>query len=78
MWPFKPKTETRASQPFTDAVVNAIAAQAAGSVAGDPTAIAALEAAAGLYARCFAAATVPDGLGFTPAVRALIARDLIR
>ena len=76
MWPFKPR-EVRESQPFTDAIVNAITAQAEGTTAGDPTAIAALEGAAGLYARCFAGAEV-DNPTVTPAVRALIARDLIR
>ena len=77
MWPFKPKVETRESQPFTDAVVEAIVQAAGGTTPADPTAIAALEAAAGLYARCFAGAAVNSEM-LTPAVRALIARDLIR
>ena len=73
--------EVRESQPFTDAVVGAIFAEASGSVAGDPSGLAALEVAAGLYARSFASATitpstVADVVG--PDVRALIARNLIR
>ena len=80
-WPWQ-KREVRASQPFTDAIVQAIAASAAGTTAGDPGAIAALEAAAGLYAAAFAGARV-DGperatRALTPAVRALMARNLIR
>ena len=78
-WPWR--TEKRESQPFTDAVVGAIFAQAAGSVAADPSGLAALEVAAGLYARSFAAASIePAELRpvVGPAVRALIARNLIR
>ena len=63
--------------PFSDAVVAAIVAAAGGSTPADPTAIAAVEAAAGLYARCFAGAQVTT-TAVTPNVRALIARDLIR
>ena len=80
-WPWQ-RIETRASQPFTDAVVNALVAQAAGSATGDPSAIAALETAAGLWARAFAAAKItPDNLiteAITPAFMALVARDLVR
>ena len=80
-WPWQ-RIETRASQPFTDAVVNALVAQAAGSATGDPSAIAALETAAGLWARAFAAAKMtPDNLiteAITPAFMALVARNLIR
>ena len=79
-WPWRRRTvEARASQPFTDAIVDAITAQAAGTTAGDPGAIAALEAAAGLWARAFAAATLTPAVpAITPDVLALIARDLIR
>ena len=77
-WPWQ-RAEVRESQPFTDAVVSAIAEQAGGASVGDPSAIAALETAAGLYARAFAAATVePAHPAITPAVLALIARGLIR
>ena len=73
------RREVRASQPFTDAIVSAIAEQAGGTAAGDPGAIAALETAAGLWARAFAAVKVePATPAVTPHVLALIARDLIR
>ena len=82
MWPFRPKTEERQSGgiPFSDAVVDAIVAAAGGTTPADPTAIAALEAATGLYSAAFAAARVDGELAdaVTPQVRALIARDLIR
>ena len=82
MWPFrKREPERRESLPFTDAVVAALTAQAAGTATGDPSAIAALEAAVALYSRAFAAATVgpPEAAAvLTPAFRALLARNLIR
>ena len=81
MWPFKPKIEDRQSGgvPFSDAVVQAIVQAAGGTSPADPTAIAAVEAAAGLYARCLAGATVTDATGaVTPPVLALIGRDMIR
>ena len=84
-WPWskgEAEAERREALPFTDAVVAALQAQAAGTAAGDPSAIAALEAAAGLYAAAFAGATVtpanPMTASLTPGCRALIARDLIR
>ena len=81
MWPFR-RVEDRQSGgiPFSDAVAEAIVAAASGTVPADPTAIAAVEAAAGLYARCFAGAEVRGGAqdAITPQARALIARDLIR
>ena len=81
-WPWQHEPEKREAVPFTDAVVAALTAQAGGTGTGDPSAIAALEAAAGLYAAAFAAATVtpanPMTAGLTPACRALIARDCIR
>lgn len=79
-WPFR-RREVRESQPFTDAVVGAIVATAGGTVTADPSGLAALEVAAGLYARCFAAASIkPAELQpvVSPSVRALIARNLIR
>ena len=84
MWPFKPKTEIRESGgiPFSDAIVAAIVQSAGGTSPADPTAIAALEAATGLYSAAFAGAAVTPANALTaavsPAVRALIARDLIR
>ena len=81
-WPWQPKREKRESAPFTDAIVAAIQAEAAGTTAGDPGAIAALETAAGLYARAFAAADVSPmnerTRAITPAFLALVARQLIR
>ena len=57
-------------------------AHAAGGVSADPSATAALEAAAGAYARAFAVAEVtpatPATRALSPAVLALMARDLIR
>ena len=80
--PWSRSVERRASQPFTDAIVGAIAAQAAGT-STTAAATAALEAAAGAVARGFAAATVEDVEDpvadvLTPGVLALIGRDLIR
>ena len=89
LWPFG-RTEKRSQQGggsqggagFTDAVVRALVAQAAGGVSADPSATAALEAAAGSYARAFALAEVapatPATRALTPAVLGLMARDLIR
>ena len=77
-WPWQ-RRETRATLPFTDAITAAIAAQAAGTAAGDPGAIAALETAAGLWARSLAAATITPAVpALTADVLALIGRDLIR
>ena len=81
-WPWQSRVEKRESAGFTDALTSAILAQAAGSLTSDPAGLAALEVAAGMWARAFAAATVePQNertAAITPAVRALIARDLIR
>ena len=77
-WPWSRSLEKRESQLFTAAVVGAIYAAAAGTVAADPSGLAALEVAAGLYARSFAAASIePAELRpvVGPAVRALIARN---
>ena len=76
-WPWQ-RTEKRESQPFTDSVVSAIRAEAVGSVVGDPSGLAAVEAAAGLYARCFAGATVEADVDVPADVLALIGRNLIR
>ena len=83
MWPFTRKRapEQRANAPYTDALINALEAQAVGQGIGDPSAIAALESAVALYSRAFAAATVTPAeaaTALTPAVRALVARNLIR
>ena len=76
-WPWQRRTESRAS--FTDAIVAALYAGAAGTGTRDALATAALEAVASLYAGAFARAKVePDVPAVTPAVLALIARSLIR
>ena len=78
MWPFR-KSEKRESLPFTDAVVAALAAQAAGQSVGDPGAIAALESAVALYSRAFAAVKLSPAVpALSPSCMALIARNLIR
>ena len=80
-WPFgKEKVEQRSTQPYSDIILNAIEAEAAGTGAGDALKIAVVEAAAGQYARAFAGCKVTskhkDTL--TPSVLSNIARSLIR
>ena len=77
MWPFK--AENRASA--TDAIVSALLSQATG--ASDPPSagdLAAVEAAAGLWARAFASATVAPATAttraLTPGVLAAMGRGL--
>ena len=89
LWPFG-RTEKRAAQgggsqggaSFTDAVVQALLDQAAGTSTANASATAALEAAAGEYMRSFAVADVtpdaPATRALTPELMALMARDLIR
>ena len=57
--PWQKKPEARQSQ--TDAIVTALLGVAAGGVTGRPDGTAALETAAGLYARSFWAAEVSGG-----------------
>ena len=80
-WPWrKREPERRANAPYTDSLINILEAQAVGQGV-DPGAIAALEAACALYSRAFAAATLTPadaGAALTPAVRSLMARNLIR
>ena len=83
LWPFgKREPEKRQAQPFSDAIVAAIQAQATGSELAQPNATAAVEAAAGFYARALATAIV-SGAGIaesalSPSVLSLVGRDLIR
>ena len=79
-WPWQRTPEKRQStQPFTDAIQAAIAAQAGGNLTGNPLALGALEMASGAYGRAFAAATLtPPVPSLTPAIRASIARSLVR
>ena len=73
-------SEKRESQPFTDAVIQAIVSQAEGSSPGDPAQTWALECAANLYARAFAAAKVTGERtsALSPPFLAHVARNLIR
>ena len=79
MWPFTRHTEHRQAS-YTDGVVQAILARAAGTHA-DVAATAAVEAAAGALARAFASAEItpltPATRGITPNVLAQIGRALI-
>ena len=77
-----PGRETRETQPFTDAIVNALVQQASTGAAASTTATAAVESAAGLLGRAFAGAKVsPDNeitRGLTPSVLNTIGRDMTR
>ena len=75
-----PRAEERSTaQGYTAGITAAFIAGAEGGVQGTPLATAALEAAAGLYSACFAAASLdPDIPALTASVRSLIARNLIR
>lgn len=77
-WPWTRKVETRS---YADSVTAAFIAAAEG-VDSAPLAVAALETAAGLYARSLAAAEVsapePFKRALTPSLLAQVGRDLIR
>ena len=79
-WPWS--RETRAADGYTSRIIEASYDRA--TLPGDfPRATAALETAAGLWARAFASATVEDAppavaAALTPDVLALIARNLVR
>ena len=81
MWPFKQQRETRDSS-YTDSLIAQIVSQASGATLAKPAATGALEAAASIIARCFAAADVsgPDryreALG--PSTLSMIGRALVR
>ena len=80
-WRKDPEPEKR-QQPFTDAIVSAIAAQAGGNLTGDATAVGALEMSAGAYSRAFSGCTVQASdmvkRALTPSTLGGIARSLIR
>ena len=83
MWPFRKREAAQedrsTAQGYTASLTAAFVSGAEGGAQGTPLATAALEAAAGLYASCFAAATLePDIPALTAEVRALLARNLIR
>lgn len=79
LWPFR---ETRADSSYTDALVTALLGQASGATPAIPTATGALEAAAGLVGRAFAAAEItnagPATGALSPAFMALVGRSLLR
>ena len=79
-WPWG-GTEIRASS-VTDALIQQIVSQAGGKATATPAATGALEAAAGMVSRCFAAATVHGpahlAVAVTPAILSTIGRALIR
>ena len=82
-WPFgtKEKLETRATQPYSDIILKALEASAAGTGSGDALKIAVVEAAAGQYARAFAGCEVKSErykYALTPSVLSTIARNMIR
>ena len=78
MWPFGGKREPE-QRSYTSRVIAESTAAAEGPSAETPLTTAALEAAAGLYSACFAAARLdPEVPALSPSVRALVARNLIR
>ena len=81
-WTRKDPEKRQSTQPFTDAIVSAIAAQAGGNLTGDATAVGALEMASGAYSRAFSGCTVQASdmvkKALTPSTLGGIARSLIR
>ena len=76
-WPWT-RSEKRESS-YEGALVGLLRERAEGTSAGDPSALASLEACAGLWSRAFGAARLePDIPAVTPSILALIGRDLIR
>ena len=79
MWPWK--SEKRESS-YTDALIAQIVLQASGGTLARPSGTGALEAAASIVARCFAAADVAGPDQFTaalgPSTLSMIGRSLIR
>ena len=77
MWPFK--SEVRAS--YTDAIVQALLQGAEGSPTASVSSLGVVEAAAGLWSRSFASATVtpagPATTALTPAVLEVVGRRLL-
>ena len=85
MWPFTRKAEERAEQRaggYADTVIAGLLARAAGVSSGDAVSLAAVEVAAGLWGRGFAAARVtpstPATAALTADVLALMGRELVR
>ena len=82
IWPWSTKPEHRADSSYTDALIAAITANAAGRNTAFPAATSALEACAGFVGRAFASAEVQAPPMFaealSPSCMALIGRALIR
>ena len=80
-WRREPE-KRQSSQPFTDAIVSAIANQAGGTAVGSSDSVGALEMAASSYQRAFQGATVQASAtvkkALTPAILGNIGRSLIR
>ena len=81
VWPFR-RRETRASQGYTDALTLALIRDAEGvdMPKAQAEAVAAVEAAAGMFARAFASADVAGDTYevLTPSLLACTGRDLVR
>ena len=81
MWPFRKSAETRSSSGgFTNLYLESQLVRAEGTRRGDPSGLAALEAAAGFFRRAFQSAEIegdPSGT-LTPAILGHIAGQLIR
>ena len=79
-WPWT-RTEHRQASggAYADAIVSLLAARAGGASVGEPTSTAALEIAAGLWARAFASAELSTPIAaVSPSVMASIGRSLVR
>ena len=79
-WPWdKNEKRQQSGGAYSDAIVSLLQAQAGGASVGEPGAIAALEVAAGLWARGFASAELDPVIpAVTPSVMASIGRSLVR
>ena len=79
-WPWNRRTEQRAGS-VTDSVIAELQRRAAGGSSGDPSLCAAVQTAAGIWARSFAAAAVSPASGtaaaVSPAILHQIGRDLV-
>ena len=78
LWPWR--KEKRQTTGYTDGFIRALLASAEGTSGADPSQSWALETAANLYARAFAAAKITGRRteGISPSMMSLIARNLIR
>ena len=82
-WPWSTAKRERRSGVFTDALVSYLETEAGGTVEARPGSAAAVEAAAGIWSRAFASATVENApadvaAAVSPAVLGMIGRQLIR